>query len=41
VRTTITLTGPLAFLWRKLVVDNIVRDLPQQTERLLERARGG
>lgn len=41
VRTTITLHGPLAFLWRKLVVDGIVRDLPMQTERLLERARGG
>ena len=41
VRTTITLSGPLAFLWRKLVVDQIVSDLPGQTERLLERARGG
>jgi uncharacterized protein YndB with AHSA1/START domain len=41
VRTTISLSGPLAFLWRKLVVDRIVSDLPHQTERLLQRARGG
>ena len=41
VRTTITLSGPLAFLWRKLVVDKIVSDLPGQTERLLRYARGG
>ena len=40
VRTTITLSGPLSFLWRKLVVNGIVRDLPQQTERLLAQARG-
>jgi hypothetical protein len=41
VRTTITLSGPLAFLWRKLVVDKIVSDLPRQTERLLQQARRG
>ena len=41
VRTTITLSGPLAFLWRKLVVDKIVKDLPHQTERLLQHARSG
>lgn len=41
VRTTITVSGPLTFLWRKLVVDQIVKDLPLQTERLLQRVRGG
>ena len=41
VRTTITLSGPLSFVWRKLVVDRIVSDLPQQTARLLQQARGG
>lgn len=41
VRTTITLTGPLAFLWRRIVVDKIVRELPQQTARLVQCARGG
>lgn len=40
VRTTITLSGPLSFFWRKLVVDRIVADLPRQTERLLQHARG-
>ncbi len=39
VRTTITLSGPLAFVWRKLVVDKIVDDLPHQTERLIQQAR--
>jgi hypothetical protein len=41
VRTTITVRGPLTFLWRKLVVDQVVKDLPLQTERLLQRVRGG
>jgi len=41
VRTTLRLEGPLAFLWRLLVVQNIAKSLPAQTERLLDAARHG
>lgn len=39
VRTTITVRGPLAFLWVRLVAKGIVAALPQQTRSLIERAR--
>ncbi|HPY40002.1 MAG TPA: SRPBCC domain-containing protein [Thiolinea sp.] len=39
IKTTIRLEGPLAFLWRKLVVQDIVNGLPAQTEKLIARAR--
>lgn len=35
ITTTIQISGPLSFLWRKLLVENIVRTLPQQTEALV------
>ena len=41
IRTTLTLQGPLSFLWRKLVVENIARDLPAQTDRLIAKASHG
>jgi len=39
VRTTITVTGPLAFLWSRLVAKGIVAGLPKQTQALIDRAR--
>jgi len=39
VRTTLRLEGPLAFLWRRLVAGGIAKGLPDQTDRLIERAR--
>jgi hypothetical protein len=39
IRTTLTMEGPLAFLWRKLVGENIARTLPEQTASLIARAR--
>ena len=41
VKTTITMQGPLAFLWRKLVGEDVARSLPQQTDRLVQAARHG
>ncbi|MEP6790125.1 MAG: SRPBCC family protein [Ramlibacter sp.] len=41
IKTTLTLQGPLSFLWRKLVAENIARDLPVQTDRLIAKARRG
>lgn len=39
IKTTLRLEGPLAFLWKKLVVDDIAKGMPEQTERLIEKAR--
>jgi len=38
-RTTMQVSGPLAFVWRRLVAQNIVKDLPKQTARVVEFAR--
>lgn len=38
-RQTVRIEGPLAFLWRRIVGDGVVRSLPQQTDSLVERAR--
>ena len=40
IRTTMTVKGPLAFLWVRLVARGIVSGLPQQTRALIERACG-
>jgi Polyketide cyclase / dehydrase and lipid transport len=37
--TTVTITGPLGFVWRTLVGNKVVAKLPEQTEALIERAR--
>jgi len=37
--TTIRLTGPLQWLWRKLVAEKIVATLPHQTNLLIELAK--
>jgi len=39
IRTTISVQGPLSFVWRKLVAENVVNGLREQTERLIARAR--
>lgn len=41
VKTTLTIHGPLAFLWRKLVAEGVARSLPQQTDSLIRAARDG
>jgi len=38
-RTTMQISGPLAFLWRRLVMQNIVKDLPRQTDALIQHTR--
>ncbi|AIL12390.1 hypothetical protein IM40_00820 [Candidatus Paracaedimonas acanthamoebae] len=37
--TTMQISGPLSFIWRKLVVEGIVKTLPDQTEALVALAR--
>jgi len=39
VKTTISMDGILAPLWRKLVAEEIANSLKAQTERLIERAK--
>lgn len=39
ITTTIKMTGPLRWIWRKLVAEKIVSTLPHQTELLIELAR--
>ena len=38
--TTMKVTGPLSFLWRKLVVEKVVAELPEQTDALIKLALG-
>lgn len=38
-KTTISISGPLAFLWRKIVAENIVKGLPAQTKDLINRTK--
>ncbi len=37
---TMTITGPLSWIWRKLVVNDIVAKIPHQTDALVALARG-
>ena len=41
IRTTIRVEGPLSFLWRKLVAENIVKGLAAQTDKLISQVRHG
>ena len=38
IKTTVRMEGPLAFLWRKLVGEDVVKSLPAQTESLIAQA---
>ena len=37
--TTISIEGPLAFVWRKIVAQGVADSLPSQTEKLVARAQ--
>jgi hypothetical protein len=39
IRTSVTVRGPLGFLWRKLVAEGVARSLEEQTRSLIARAR--
>ncbi len=40
-KTTIRMKGPLTFLWRKIIAENIVKGLEKQTENLINQVREG
>ncbi|HEY1990983.1 MAG TPA: SRPBCC family protein [Gammaproteobacteria bacterium] len=39
IKNTLTVTGPLGFLWRKLVAEGVAASIEDQTRRMIERAR--
>jgi hypothetical protein len=41
IKTTISIEGPLSFIWKMIVARNIVKSLPKQTNALLERVNLG
>ena len=38
-KTTMSIEGPLSFLWRKLVAEGVANGMPEQTESLINTAR--
>ena len=38
IKTTVRMEGPLAFLWRKIVGEDVVKSLPAQTDNLIAQA---
>jgi hypothetical protein len=41
IKTTIRIEGPLSFLWRKLVAENVANGMKEQTDRLIEKVKNG
>ena len=41
IKSTIRIEGPLSFLWKKIVAENVANGLEAQTERLIEKVRNG
>ena len=39
IKTTISIRGPLSFVWRKLVAENVAHGMRAQTQKLIEKAR--
>ena len=39
INSTISIEGPLSFLWRKIIVEDIASGMEAQTEKLIERVR--
>jgi hypothetical protein len=41
IRTTMSIEGPLSFLWRKLVAEGVASGMFEQTERLIDIVKNG
>lgn len=39
IKTTMSIEGPLSFLWRKIVAEGVANSVPQQTDNLIEKAK--
>lgn len=41
IKTTMSMVGPLSFLWRKLVAEDVANGMPAQTDSLIRKAQNG
>ena len=41
IKTTMSIEGGLAWLWRKIVAEDVANGMPEQTDRLIEKTRNG
>jgi hypothetical protein len=41
IKTTMSIEGPLSFIWRKIVAEGVANGLPEQTEWLISRVKNG
>ena len=41
IKTTMSIEGPLSFIWRKLVAEDVANGMAEQTESLINTARNG
>lgn len=39
IKTTMSIKGPLSFLWRKIVAEDVANGMMEQTENLIEKAK--
>jgi uncharacterized protein YndB with AHSA1/START domain len=39
IKTTMSIEGPLSFVWRKIVAEDVVNGMMEQTENLIEKAK--
>lgn len=39
IKTTMSIEGPLSFLWRKIVAEDVANGMMEQTENLIEKAK--
>ena len=41
IKTTVSIEGALSFVWRKIVAEGVANSLPEQTDKLIQRAKNG
>jgi hypothetical protein len=41
IRTTMSIEGPLSFVWRKIVAEGVAKGMPEQTDHLIQKAGRG
>lgn len=41
IKTTMSIEGPLSFVWRKIVAEDVANGMMEQTDNLIEKARNG
>ena len=41
IKSTISIKGPLSFLWRKIIAENVANGLEEQTKKLINKVQNG